>query len=47
MSTDDNDQQNSKVTKAVILIAMVLAVFTAVIGTIAVYRAMFVYTIAQ
>jgi hypothetical protein len=46
MSTDDNDQQNGKGTKAIILIAMVLAAITAVFGALAVYKAVFVYTIA-
>jgi hypothetical protein len=45
MSTDDNDQQNGKGTKAIILIAMVLAAITAVFGALAVYKAVFVYTI--
>jgi hypothetical protein len=46
MSTHDNDQQNGKGTKAIILIAMVLAAITAVFGALAVYKAVFVYTIA-
>jgi hypothetical protein len=46
MRTDDNDQQNGKGTKAIIVIAMVLAAITAVFGALAVYKAVFVYTIA-
>lgn len=39
----NDPQPNSRGTKAIILIAMALAVFTAVGGFIAVYRQVFVY----
>lgn len=48
MSIEDKDQPqeaNGRATKAIILLAMVLAAITAVGGFIAVYKAVFVYTI--
>ncbi len=39
----DDQKPNSRSTKAIILIAMALAAFTAVGGFIAVYRQVFVY----
>jgi hypothetical protein len=48
LGTDENDRAqrpNGRVTKAVLLLAMVLAVITAVGGFIAVYKAVFVYSL--
>jgi uncharacterized protein involved in exopolysaccharide biosynthesis len=48
MSIDNDDQPgepNSRTTKAIIIVAMVLAGITAVFGALAVYKAVFVYTI--
>jgi hypothetical protein len=38
-------ETNSRTVKAIIVIAMVLAAITAVFGALAVYKALFVYTI--
>jgi uncharacterized protein involved in exopolysaccharide biosynthesis len=38
-------ETNSRTVKAIIIVAMVLAAITAVFGALAVYKAVFVYTI--
>jgi hypothetical protein len=48
MGTDESDQAprpNGRGTKAILLLAMVLAAITAVGGFIAVYKAVFVYPV--
>jgi uncharacterized protein involved in exopolysaccharide biosynthesis len=44
-NTDQQGEPNSRTTKAIIIVAMVLAGITAVFGALAVYKAVFVYTI--